>query len=152
MAESNQSDQDKTRQVGAGTGGDGNHSTTADEGSSPPGSEPPKQVNPQIVNAVRHNTAFVLDNAGKEGKAIGYQKASQAAAFAVQDATDYMRNIMAISMTAQGIALQKMVENPATVSAYEPILQAAQLAVTQAQLNFAAVGTSAAEVTNDFPS
>lgn len=111
-----------------------------------------EKVNPLIVDAVQQTTTFVLDNAGKEGKAIGYQKAAQAAAFAVQDATDYIRNIMTISMTAQGIALQKMVENPVTASAYEPILQAAQKAVTEAQTNFAAVGSSATQVANEFPS
>jgi len=108
-------------------------------------------VNPQILDAVTKTQGFVLKTAGDEGKGIAYQKVSQAAAFAVQDATDYLRNIMTISMTAQGIALQKMVEAPAQAAIYTPILEAAQQAVVTAQTNFAGVGTAAAGVVNAFP-
>jgi hypothetical protein len=62
-----------------------------------------------------------------------------------------MRNIMAISTAAQGIALQKMVENPATAPAYEPILLSAQAAVLAAQQNFSSIGTAAANVAKEFP-
>jgi hypothetical protein len=71
-------------------------------------------VNPQIVDAVRTTTDFVYAEGTQDpGRGIGtvyantiaYPKVSQAAAFAVQDATDYLRNIMTISGTAQNVSL-----------------------------------------------
>jgi hypothetical protein len=108
-------------------------------------------VNPQIIDAVTRSNQFVLGSATAEGRGAAYQKVAQATAFAVQDATDYMRNIMAISTAAQGIALQKMVENPATAPAYEPILVSAQAAVAAAQQNFSNIGTAATTIAKEFP-
>jgi hypothetical protein len=108
-------------------------------------------VNPQILDAVTKSNQFVLGSATTEGRGVAYQKVAQATAFAIQDATDYMRNIMAISTAAQGIALQKMVENPATAPAYEPILQFAQAAVLAAQQNFSSIGTAATTVAKEYP-
>lgn len=108
-------------------------------------------VNPQVLDAVTRSNQFVLGSATAEGRGVAYQKVVQATAFAIQDATDYMRNIMAISTAAQGIALQKMVENPATAPAYEPILLSAQAAVLAAQQNFSSIGTAATAVAKEFP-
>jgi hypothetical protein len=108
-------------------------------------------VNPQILYAVKQSNQFVLGSAATEGRGVAYQKVAQAAAFAVQDAIDYMRNIMTISTAAQGIALQKMVENPATAPAYEPILLFAQAAVLAAQQNFSSIGTAATTIAKEFP-
>ena len=108
-------------------------------------------VNPQILDAVTRSNQFVLGSAASEARGVAYQKVAQAAAFAIQDATDYLRNIMAISTATQGIALQKMVENPATAPAYQPILLSAQAAVLAAQQNFSSVGTAATAVAMEFP-
>ncbi len=73
-------------------------------------------VNTQILGAVEASTqfAFGLNNdlqtgMGTErlsaGVAIAYDKAAQAAALGVQDATDYERNILSISSATQGKAL-----------------------------------------------
>jgi hypothetical protein len=109
-------------------------------------------VNSQILDAVKQSNSTVLGSAGNNGAAIAYQKVAQAASFAVQDSTDYLRNIMAMSSAATGVALKKMVENPATAAQYTPVLTAAQDAVTAAQENFAAVGSAAGTVVSGFPS
>lgn len=75
-----------------------------------------RRVNHQILKAVQASTefAFGLNNqlqASKgtdrlsAGVAIAYDKAAQAAALAVQDATDYERNVLSIASAAQGKAL-----------------------------------------------
>lgn len=109
-------------------------------------------VNSQILDAVKQSNSAVLGSAANNGSAIAYQKVAQAASFAVQDSTDYLRNIMAMSSAATGVALKKMVENPATAAQYTPVLTAAQDAVTAAQENFAAVGSAAGTVVSGFPS
>lgn len=109
-------------------------------------------VNSMIVDAVNQSNTAVLGSASQNGSAIAYQKVAQAAAFAVQDSTDYLRNIMAMSSAATGVALKKMVENPATAAQYTPVLTAAQGAVAAAQENFSAVGTAAGTVVSGFPS
>ena len=107
-------------------------------------------VNPQIVDAVQVTKSNVMDVAGEEGQAIAYQKVAQAAAFAVQDSTDYLRNIETMSTAAQGVALTLMIQtqNPF----YLQVITAAQEAVTAAQTNFAAVGSAASTVATEFPS
>jgi len=89
-------------------------------------SEPttPPAVNAQIVDAVRKSTGFVygLEQVGtasaagvqqfNAGTSIAYEKAAQAAALAVQDATDYQRNVMSVSAVAQGKALAMMLADP----------------------------------------
>jgi len=117
----------------------------------PPASTGPG-VNSVILDAVKQSNTAVLGAAGNNGAAIAYQKVAQAASFAVQDSTDYLRNIMAMSSAATGVALKKMVETPATAGQYKPVLEAAQAAVTAAQKNFQEVGTAAGKVVGGFPS
>jgi hypothetical protein len=73
-------------------------------------------VNGQILDAVEKATEFAfglhdytapsdISNRLSAGGAIAYEKAAQAAALAFQDATDYQRNIFAMSAAAQGKAL-----------------------------------------------
>lgn len=139
--------------AGSGSGG----SSASGGGSSTSGALPATTssgpgVNSQILDAVKQSNSTVLGSAGSNGAAIAYQKVAQAASFAVQDSTDYLRNIMAMSSAATGVALKKMVENPATAAQYTPVLTAAQDAVTAAQENFAAVGAAAGTVVSGFPS
>ncbi|MGZ8157850.1 MAG: hypothetical protein ACXWT1_09825 [Methylobacter sp.] len=110
-------------------------------------------VNSQIVDAVKQTRDAVRIGENDKSKVvdsgIAYQKASQAAAFAVQDATDYLRNIMAISSTAQGMALKLFLETQDPL--YVPIIEQAQKAVTEAAGNLETVGVSAISVATDFP-
>lgn len=111
------------------------------------------QVNSQIVDAVRQTRNAVRIDAGDTSKVIdagvGYQKADQAAAFAVQDATDYLRNIMTIAATAQGMALKLLIETKDVF--YIQVLDNAQLAVNKAATNLENVGAIATAVATEFP-
>lgn len=112
-------------------------------------------VNSQIVDAVqqtRNAVRIAADDTSKVLDAgIGYQKASQAAAFAVQDATDYLRNVMTIASTTEGIVMKLMIEHKEEAALYLPILTAAQGAVSAAAAALTAVGTAATGVATNFP-
>ncbi|MEJ2692696.1 MAG: hypothetical protein P8166_06440 [Candidatus Thiodiazotropha sp.] len=118
----------------------------------------PNEVNGQIIDAVKTSTGAVPDKAVSTphgtstvyANTIAYPKVSQAAAFAVQDATDYLRNIMTMSTTAQGVIFKLMVEDEAKAPLYIPILEQVQAAVTASQENLQAVGKSAAAVLSGF--
>lgn len=82
-------------------------------------------VNSQILGAVQASTKFAFgltaelnDGTGdtrlSAGVAIAYDKAAQAAALGVQDATDYARNVMSISSAAQGKALAMILSGDPT--------------------------------------
>lgn len=109
-------------------------------------------VNAQILDAVNQTTSIVMDSAVNQGTATAYQKVAQATSFAIQDATDYSRNIENIAMTAQGIIIAKMIEDESTIPVYSLVLVTLQEMVAAASTNLAAVGTSATAVTNGFPS
>jgi hypothetical protein len=112
------------------------------------------KVNSQIVDAVRQTRNAVRIDASDTSKVvdpgIAYQKASQAAAFAVQDATDYLRNIMTIASTAQGMALKMYLETQVPTP-WADIITEAQKAVTAAAENLEKVGQSATSVATNFP-
>lgn len=123
-------------------------------------------VNDQIVDAVQTTTGAVMgtfkgsypDNKVTPvqgtstiyANTIAYPTVSQAAALAVQDAEDYLRNIMTMSSTAQGVIFKLMVENEAKAPLYIPILEQVQGAVTASQANLAAVGSTAATILSEF--
>ncbi|HEX8989194.1 MAG TPA: hypothetical protein VF816_14645 [Rhodocyclaceae bacterium] len=108
-----------------------------------------------LVEAVQQTRSALRVAASDTSKAldagIGYQKASQAAAFAVQDATDFLRNVMTMAATAEGVALKLMIEHKEEAAMYTPILTAAQQAVAAAAENLKTVGTAATSVATGFP-
>lgn len=108
-------------------------------------------LNPQIVQAVGTTNHAVLNGAGPGANGIAYQKVAQAAAYAVQDSTDYMRNIMSMASATTGVALQKMLVEKKT-DPYADIIKAATQAVTDAQQTFTSVGTASSSVVKDFDS
>jgi len=83
--------------------------------------------------------------------ATAYQKVAQAAAFSVQDATDYSRNIENVAMTAQGVIVAKMLENEANIPIYTPVLATLQEMVIAASTNLATVGATATTIATEFP-
>lgn len=113
-------------------------------------------VNPQILDAVGKSIGFVFaPNAGgakgaSAGAAIAYQKVAQAAALAVQDATDYQRNVLSISTVAQGKALALMFAEK-KVDPYAEILQLAIQASSSAVKIFGEVNAAAVTVATSFP-
>lgn len=119
------------------------------------------KVNGQIIDAVKQSTDFVYASPPSDltpghgtgtvyANTISYPKVSQAATFAVQDATDYLRNIATMSTAAQGVIISLMVKNKEQAPLYIPVLQQVQAAVTKAQSNLAEVGTSSAQILKDF--
>ena len=108
-------------------------------------------LNPQIVQAVGTTNHAVLNGAGPGANGIAYQKVAQAAAYAVQDSTDYMRNIMSMASATTGVALQKMLVEK-TTDPYADIINAATQAVTDAQQTFTNVCTASSGVVKDFDS
>ncbi|KXJ56121.1 MAG: hypothetical protein AXW12_08780 [Thalassospira sp. Nap_22] len=108
-------------------------------------------LNPQIVQAVGTTNHAVLNGAIPGANGVAYQKVAQAAAYAVQDSTDYLRNIMSMASATTGVAMQQMLATK-EVSPYSDIIKAATQAVTDAQTTFSNVGTSASSVVKDFDS
>ncbi len=86
----------------------------------------------------------------KSGAGKAYQSVAQSMAIAIQDATDYQRNILAISGAAIGIATAKFAEtfNPA----YLLVIEEAQKLVPEAAKDVALIGKNAATILNEFPS
>lgn len=108
-------------------------------------------VNAQIIDAVSQTNAAVMSTAANQGAATAYQKVAQAAAFAIQDATDYSRNIENVAMTAQGVIVAKMLESEANIPIYTPVLATLQEMVIAASTNLATVGVTATAIATEFP-
>tara|TARA_R110000796_G_scaffold128308_1_gene243795 strand:- start:36762 stop:37337 length:576 start_codon:yes stop_codon:yes gene_type:complete len=136
------------------SGGDASDKDTPSSDSPPAApSTPPLStaLNPQIVQAVGTTNHAVLNGAIPGANGVAYQKVAQAAAYAVQDSTDYMRSIMSMASATTGVAMQKMLATK-EVQPYSDIIEAASKAVTDAQKTFTSVGTSASSVVKDFDS
>ncbi|WP_052657447.1 hypothetical protein [Thalassospira sp. HJ] len=132
---------------------DANNSPSGSDPSAPdnpPGTPPlSTALNPQIVQAVGTTNHAVLNGAIPGANGVAYQKVAQAAAYAVQDSTDYMRNIMSMATATTGVAMQKMLaENKP--DPYDKIIEAATKAVADAQKTFTSVGQAASGVVKDF--
>lgn len=132
---------------------DGSSPSTGSDEPAAPASSPPLStaLNPQIVQAVGTTNHAVLNGAIPGANGVAYQKVAQAAAYAVQDLTDYLRNIMSMASATTGVAMQKMLATK-EVDPYADIIKAATQAVTDAQTTFTNVGTSASSVVKDFDS
>lgn len=87
-----------------------------------------------------------------EGAGKAYQSVANSMAITVQDATDYLRTNLMVSAAASAVCIEKMVENPANVVEYGPVLAAAQANIATAIENFTQVGMAAANVLKNFPS
>ncbi|WP_022730195.1 hypothetical protein [Thalassospira lucentensis] len=136
------------------SGGDASDKDTPPSDSPPAASGTPPlstALNPQIVQAVGTTNHAVLNGAIPGANGVAYQKVAQAAAYAVQDSTDYMRSIMSMASATTGVAMQKMLATK-EVQPYSDIIEAASKAVTDAQKTFTSVGTSASSVVKDFDS
>lgn len=158
MTETNSNDsndtnaaQDGSNQNQGGSGASGSGSSSGSSGSGTSITATPGGVNAQIIDAVNQSTAAVMGNAATQGAATAYQKVAQAAAFAVQDATDYSRNVENIAMTAQGVIVAKMLEDQSNIPIYTPVLATLQEMVIAASTNLATVGTTASAIATEFP-
>ena len=70
-------------------------------------------------------------------------------AHAIQDATDYVRNVTTIATTAIGMALSKLVETKDP--SYGAIIETAQQSITAAAENMKNIGAAATEIAKSYP-
>lgn len=112
----------------------------------------PTAVNDQVVDTLKLLQTATLSPQVVEisGAGKAYQSVAQSAAIAVQDATDSLRNISTISMTAMGVAVAQLL---ATGDAkYATVITQATQMMTDAATFFKTVGQDAATVLSGFPS
>lgn len=86
-----------------------------------------------------------------EGAGKAYQSVSQSMAVAVQDATDYLRNITTLNSTAIAVCTQLMIAQQ-KVEPYGDIIANSQETLKRAVKIFEKVGKSSAKITKEFPS
>jgi len=84
------------------------------------------------------------------GAGIAVQSVSQSVAIAVQDASDFMRDIGTIESTAIGVATKKMIEEKNPL--YIPIIEACQKVMTDASEYWLKVGKDGAQVLSAYQS
>ena len=84
------------------------------------------------------------------GAGKAYQSVAQSTAIAVQDATDYLRNLSTISTTVTGVAMTQLLATGDSKT-YGEIITNAQGLVSKATQDFKNIGTYATEILNDFP-
>jgi hypothetical protein len=85
------------------------------------------------------------------GSGKAFQAVAQSAAMAVQDATDHLRNMSAVSTTAVGSALAQLLAEPDKIDTYQKIIGEAQGIVGNAAGNFKNVGNDATNLLLTFP-
>lgn len=109
-------------------------------------------VNDQILDSVKVLNGALLSSGDIRASGAGkaYQSVAQSSAIAVQDATDSLRNLTTLSMTAMGVAMSEFLAtgDPKFLQAIEH----ASKMMTDAATLFQTVGQNAAAVLNGFPS
>ncbi len=99
----------------------------------------------EINKATLEPSVIKANGAGK-----AYQSVAQSMAIAIQDATDYLRNIGSISATGIGVAVAKLIETQNLE--YIPIIEECQKIMTVAEQDFKTIGQNAADILKAFPS
>jgi hypothetical protein len=99
----------------------------------------------QVRSAVSYPDVTIETGSGK-----AFNFVAQAAAMAVQDATDNLRNISTMSTTAIGVAMTQLISS-GDVQTWGPVVQVAQTLVRNCAVDFQTIGTQAAEVLRSFP-
>lgn len=84
------------------------------------------------------------------GAGKSYQSVAQSTAMAVQDATDYLRNVMTISSVAYGMAMVLTVAGDDTKASN--LIDNANTIAQNAATQFQTVGTAAGQVLSSYPS
>ncbi len=109
------------------------------------------KVNAKLVDSLNVQAQTITDEkvTDRQGRGLAFQAVSQSTALAVQDATDYLRNLSTIATTAVGTALAKMIETKDP--SYAKVIELAQNSVKTAAESFELVGKSAAEIVKNYP-
>ena len=109
-------------------------------------------LNPQIVDSINKVRSAVTSPEvtfeNGSGKALNF--VAQAAAIAVQDATDNLRNISMMSTTAIGVAMTQLISS-GDVHTWGPVVQIAQALVRNSAADFQTIGVQAAQLLRTFP-
>jgi hypothetical protein len=79
-----------------------------------------------------------------------YQSVAQSAAIAIQDGTDYLRNLNTISTASIGVAMALLIAGDPKGNA-KKIIEQAQSVAAAGVLQFSLVGTAAIQVASTFP-
>jgi len=110
------------------------------------------RVNPQVLDtiSVLQGATMVSGVVRTSGAGKAYQSVAQSSAMAVQDATDYLRNMGTMSTTAVGAAMAQLLADPKEFGLYKEVINEAQGLVTKAADNFKTIGKDAAEVLQNF--
>jgi methylphosphotriester-DNA--protein-cysteine methyltransferase len=82
------------------------------------------------------------------GAGRAYQSVAQSAAIAIQDATDYMRNMSTIAVTATGIGMAQLV---AGISNGQKVIDAATKLIGTTVTNYTNITQAAIQVATNFP-
>ncbi len=101
------------------------------------------------TNTTEDNAVPPIVRADGAGKA--YQSVAQSSAIAIQDATDYLRNVNTITATAIGVAMAQMLENPEAVDELQKVIASAQNISQGAANQFEMVSEKAALMLKNFP-
>lgn len=108
-------------------------------------------TNAQVIDTINHvqlatmaPQVVMTSGAGK-----AYQSVAQSTAIAVQDSADALRNLSTIATTAIGVAMAQFLAT--NDQKYLQVITAAQGVMTQANVEFGAVGTTAAAVIKGYP-
>ncbi|MCU1226413.1 MAG: hypothetical protein JWQ42_4506 [Edaphobacter sp.] len=109
-------------------------------------------LNAQLLDSIKQVRSAVSypDITIETGSGKAFNFVAQAAAMAVQDATDNLRNISTMSTTAIGVAMTQLISS-GDVQTWGPVVQVAQTLVRNCAVDFQTIGTQAAEVLRSFP-
>lgn len=86
-----------------------------------------------------------------EGAGKAYQSVAQSMAIAVQDVTDYLRNVSTVASTAIAVSTQLMISTK-EIEPYSSIITKSQETVDKAAGTFKEIGMSSGEILKNFPS
>ena len=106
----------------------------------------PDVVNPQIVSSLEATQGFVLSPSAPVSFEMVKAQVTQSLGLAVTDATEYMRNINAISTATAGVAFRMMLSPDGDPAKATAALTAANKAVADATKNLTDVGAGITSV------
>ena len=100
---------------------------------------------------INTRTNLSRDVVKAEGAGKAYQSVAQSMAIAVQDTTEYLRNITTLSSTAIAVCTQLMIQER-KVDPYGDIIAKSQETLNDTVQIFERVGASSAKILKEFPS
>ena len=111
-----------------------------------------KQVNSQIVNAIEaiQQATMTGDVTRHAGAGKAYQSVALSSAIAIQDATDNLRNMGVVAVSAASAILAEMVES-GDVEKYSPMLEQVSKMLDANTSRYSSVLAEAAKSVQEFP-